>query len=138
MRSYRLALMLMLALPAPCAASVARICNVSYETGDGWSAAVAVEVTFVTGRELNKATRSFSYGVLDNYALIWFSRDEVAILQLDDMLLGVGEEFDNDDFRRLYQLQDTAEFHQVNTQSQRPWRIVGKEFLSFIDPRAER
>jgi hypothetical protein len=115
-----------------------RLCKVSYETEYGWSREVVVEVEFLTGRQLNRATRSYTYDIYANYALIWFSQDDVAILKCEEFLYGVGEDFDNEDFRKLCQFRTSAEFVQVNSDSPRRWRVTGKDYFRYVDPRAER
>jgi len=117
---------------------LARICKVSYETEDGWSDEVPTEVQFVTGTQLNRATRSYDYSMFSSYALIWFARGQVAILECKETLLGVGSDFKNSDFRRLFLFSETAEFEQVNSDYPRKWQIRGKELFRFIDPRAEQ
>jgi hypothetical protein len=128
---------LLIIFPFTLQAYISRICKVSYETRDGWSSEYLMEVNFLTGRELNKATKSFDYSSFSNYVLLWFDEGEVAILELDDFLIGVGEEFDNEDFQRLFQFQTTADFKQVNSLYERKWRIRAKDFITFIDPRGE-
>lgn len=115
-----------------------RLCKASYETRDGWSPEVLVEVQFVTGNQLNQAAKTFSYGQFSNYALIWFDVGQVAILECQEPLFGVGNEFRNDEFRNLFLIADTADFEQVNSDHARKWRIKGKEFFRFIDPRADQ
>ena len=102
-----------------------------------WSDETLVEVEFLTGRQLNRATRSYKFEAYSNYALIWFSQEEVAILKCKEFLLGVGDAFDNDAFRKLFYLRETAEFDQVNSKYPRQWRIRGKDYFRFIDPRAD-
>jgi hypothetical protein len=72
------------------------------------------------------------YGV---YALLWFGKGEVAILKCGQSIYGVGSEFDDADFQRLYYLQSAAEFAQVNSQYARTWRIRAKDYSGFFDPR---
>jgi hypothetical protein len=122
-------------VPLALNAEVRRLCKVSYETEDAWSDEYTVEVTFVTGRELNKAARSFNYSAYSNYCLIWFAQNEVAILEIDAVVFGVGSEFVSGDFRRLFRLSTEIECKQINGSSERQWRIKAKEYLRFIDPR---
>jgi hypothetical protein len=135
----RVALILAFAIvaAAPTYARVDRICKVAYQTEAGWSDEYKVEVTFVTGRELNKATKSFEYSTFSPYALIWFDQDEVAILEIDSLILGLGSEFDADDFRKLFRLFGSCDAKQVNDRANRVWRITGKTFGRYIDPRAD-
>ena len=92
----------------------------------------------MTGGELNKVTNSFAYLSTSNYALIWFAKDKVAILQLDNLLLVMDGEFDNKDFKKLFQLLGETTARQVNSTSGRKWKIRGKDILlKWIDPRVE-
>jgi len=118
-------------------ASVRRFCLVAYETRSGYSPEYRCEVQFVTGRELNKATTSFNYSSFSNYALIWFGKGEVAILEIDTPHFGVGEEFDNEDFRKLFVLLGETTATQINSESRTRWRIKGKDWMRWVDPRAE-
>lgn len=126
-----------LALSSTSNAAVRRVCIVAYETRSGYSAGYMMEATFLTGRELNKATKSFNYNPFDNYALLWFDQGEVAILEIDSVVFGVGQEFNNNDFKRLFQFLGETSATQVNSEYSRKWLIKGKDFLRWIDPRAE-
>ena len=90
----------------------------SYETEEGWSDERIVEVTFTSGRELNKATRSYNYTAYSNYCLIWFAQNEVAILEIDEAIFGVGSEFGSDDFRKLFQFNTEIECKEINGSSE--------------------
>lgn len=119
---------------SPCNAAVRRICLVAYETRSGYSDDYKMEVTFLTGQELNTATKSFNY-MFGNYALLWFAQGEVAILKIDSIVLGVGQKFDDNDFRRLFQFLGETTATQVNSESSRQWLIKGKDFIRWVDPR---
>ena len=114
---------------------VRRICKVKYQTEDGWSKEYTVQVTFLTGRELNKATKSYDYDSYSNYCLIWFEQGEVAILEIRDYLLSVGEDFDAEDFRNAFRINSELDCKQINSESKRKWRIIGKDWTRFVDPR---
>jgi len=126
--------------PSVAVGEVRRICKVSYQTRFGWSEEVTAEITFVTGQELNKSTRTFDYNPYSNYALIWFEPGRVAILQHDGTVFGVGPEFDNEDFVKMFQFVSTSDFSQLNDDpsASRKWRVKAKDFIKFIDPRVER
>jgi hypothetical protein len=103
-------------------AGVQRRVDVSYTRSDGSeSRTVETEVTFVTGRELNRKTRTFDYDMFSNCALIWFDEDEVAIIKLDTWVFGVGEEFDAEDFRSAFRFAAEVDGEQVNSHSKREW-----------------
>jgi len=115
-------------------AAIRRYCMVKYETEDGWSKTYTVEVTFMTGFELNNVTHSFNYGTYDKYCLIWWDKGEVAILKIKDYLI-VGSEFTRDDFRNAFSFRSSLNCEQVNDEDATKWQIIGKNYLQFVDPR---
>lgn len=117
--------------------SVRRIVEVSYATQYGYSDKYRMEVIFLTGRELNKASKTYDYDMFDNYALIWFKEGEVAILKIDDIIIVVGQEFDADDFKRAFQIISEKSATQVNSRYKRKWKIDAKDIIHWIDPRVE-
>ena len=137
MRHIAVSLLIVFVFAADASARVSRICKVAYETQLGRSEDHRIEVTFMTGRELNRATRSYDYESFANYALIWFRDGEVVILKLERLAFGIGAEFDNEDFVRFFRIISDTEGDQVNAPSGRRWRIKAKDFIRFIDPRAD-
>ncbi len=104
---------------------VARVCDVSYLTEEGWSAPFRREVTFVSGRELNTATNSWRFKLGANYFEIWFSEHEVAIVEIvaSNPTSG-GPDFSDADFDRLFQFSSSIEGAQINSEPVgRQWRI---------------
>jgi len=133
-----LPILILLALLSQAAdAAVRRFCLVAYQTNRGWSEEFRVEVTFLTGQELNQATRTFEYGLFDKYALIWFEKDEVAILKIEDIMVGVGSEFTATDFQRQFLIISEKEATQVNSRSNRKWKINAKSGVQWVDPRVQ-
>lgn len=61
-------------------------CEVKYQTQNGWSKKYTVDVTFMTGSELNTATKSFKYSSFSVYAIIFWSKDEATIIKLKTYL----------------------------------------------------
>lgn len=116
-------------------AEVRRYVKVSYQTRGGYSQEYRMEVTFLTGRELNAATKTYDYNMFDNYALVWFNKSEVAILKITDTILRVGQEFDSEDFKNAFQFTSVRAAKQINSQNVVNWRIKAKEFIQWIDPR---
>jgi hypothetical protein len=117
-------------------AVIRRICRVQYATSYGWSQEYTMEVEFMTGAELNKATRSYSYDSYKKYCLLWFSSGGVAINQIEDYFL-CGAEFDDDAFRNLFAFRSSIKCMQINsTQEEAPvWKITGKALYgNFVDP----
>jgi hypothetical protein len=116
-------------------AKVERYCRVSYETQVGWSDEHLDEVTFVTGYELNQATKKFSFDGYAKYALVWFAKDEVAINEIDTFAI-TGLEVTPDGFKNMFLVGRAVKGDQVNSDGDRHWRIHAKELIQFIDPRA--
>ena len=117
-------------------AAVRRICKVSHETTTGWSQEYTLEVTFMAGQELNKATRSYQFSDFENYALIWFNKDQVAILKIEGVIFRFGSEFTPADFIEAFQIISEKEATQVNAPKSRKWKIEAKDPFFWIDPRA--
>jgi len=64
-----------------------RRCEVSYSTNNGWSKKYNVEVTFLTGWELNTATKNYKYSMTDVYAIIFWGDDKATIIKLSSILV---------------------------------------------------
>jgi hypothetical protein len=137
LRSILFILLISVLLTASSYAETRRLCKVYYETENGWSQGYTMEVSFLTGYELNNATRSYSYSMFSNYCLIWFGKGEVAILKINATLFRSGNEFERDDFLNLFLLQSEIRCVQVNSEDERNWKIKAKEFINFIDPREQ-
>ena len=63
--------------------------RVKYKTNTGWSKNYYVDVTFMSGSELNTATNSYKYAGA-GYAIIFWSQEQVTIIKLN-MLHFAGE-----------------------------------------------
>jgi len=74
-------------------AKYTQTCEVRYETESGWSKSYTVEVSFLTGSELNTATNTFNYSSFSTYAVVFWSQGEAAVIKLSTMLL-CGSEVD--------------------------------------------
>ena len=57
-------------------------CNVKYKKNYGWSDYYNVDVTFISGTELNRETRSFNYDGFSTYAIIFWDNDEVSAIKI--------------------------------------------------------
>lgn len=118
-------------------AVVRRICKVQYSTDYGWSQEYTMQVEFMTGMELNRATHSYSYDSYKKYCLLWFSNGGVAINEIDASVL-CGSEFDDEAFRTLFYLRTSVQCTQINSTENEAlaWKITAKMlFGGFIDPR---
>ncbi len=122
-------------IPIKLNAEIRRICKVKYETEYGWSKEYKVEVTFMTGRELNSATSTFKYNSFSKYCLIWFDKDEVAILEIKAFLSSVGDEFDREAFQNAFSINSEIPCTQINNEANTKWKVIAKEYFNFIDPR---
>jgi hypothetical protein len=63
-----------------------RVASVKYEQGYGWSKKYNVNVTFMTGSQLNDATQTFNYSSYKNYALIFWGNGGTTIIKLSTIL----------------------------------------------------
>lgn len=61
--------------------------TVKYEKQEGWSNKYTVEITFMTGDELNKSTETIDYSFYSNYALIFWGEGRASIIKLNSYLL---------------------------------------------------
>lgn len=95
-----------------------------------------MEVTFLTGAELNRKTYSVNYSFFSKYALIWFNNKEVAIIELDTSAI-VGDSFDDFAFRNVFFVSNDVEGLQINTVNgdSRKWVITARDYAIWIDPR---
>lgn len=120
---------------AVASASVEITCDVERRGTYGYERAVRREVQFATGSELNRATRSVAYSSFKEYALLWFSQTEVAILEHRGTTFGISGDFVMADLPRLFSLYGHADFRQVNGSSATDYRITCKQYGRWIDPR---
>lgn len=92
-RAAAIALAALLIAVAPAQARIEIPAKVRYATSRGPSEWHSMQVQFVTGGELNRATRSIDYDALGHYALIWFGEGQVAIIKIQETLFGCSREF---------------------------------------------
>ena len=52
-----------------------------YKKEYGWSQYYTVEITFISGYELNKATRTYDYSAYSIYAVIFWDRDQASVIK---------------------------------------------------------
>jgi hypothetical protein len=60
--------------------------KVKYEKEYGWSKTYNVEVTFMTGYELNTATSSYKYSSSSTYAIIFWGEGQATVIKLTSIL----------------------------------------------------
>lgn len=63
-----------------------RIATVKYQQEYGWSKKYTVEVNFMTGMELNKATQSYKYDSYKVYAIIFWGEGQATVIKLTNNL----------------------------------------------------
>ena len=66
-------------------------CRVKYKKDYGWSDYYTVEVTFISGTELNRATKTFNYDGFATYAIIFWDKDEATVIKISSFT-GCGTE----------------------------------------------
>jgi hypothetical protein len=81
------------ALPQAALARIEVPAQVRYMTLSGESDWHETQVEFMTGKEMNAATRSYNYGAFSKYALIWFGEGQVAIIEISGAAFGCGQTF---------------------------------------------
>jgi len=67
-------------------AKVVTDAKVRYDTRAGHSQWYALEVTFLTGGELNKAVGGFSYNSYGNYAVVFFGQGQAAVIAISSFM----------------------------------------------------
>lgn len=68
-------------------AKCTRVATVKYEQKYGWSKKYTVDVTFMTGYELNQATGTFKYNMYSVYASIFWGDGQASVIKLRTTLL---------------------------------------------------
>jgi len=58
-----------------------RLC-VKYKTQNGWSKGYSVNVTIISGSELNRRTKSYRYKSYSTYGVIFWGDDQASVIEL--------------------------------------------------------
>lgn len=82
-----------LAISSPAAAEIRTPAKVRYETQDGQSSWYKMQVSFLTGEELNEKTQSYRYSSYSGYAVIFFGQGQAAVIKLRNTMIGCGNEY---------------------------------------------
>ena len=133
LRSCSIAILAWLLSGGQAEARIDRYCMVAYQTGVSWYREYRMEVAFLSGRELNQATRSRQYDMNSVYVALWFDDDEVAVIELDTIRYS-WDAFTDRDFRNLFILRNAIDGVQVNGNGGLKWRITAKDPY-WVDPR---
>lgn len=92
MRVWLLMLVLFLGLSSPAEAHLRKPAQVRYATKEGPSDWYRVEVNFLTGRELGKATgKPFTYSMFKNYAVIFWGPNQATVIELSTFMFCSGD-----------------------------------------------
>jgi hypothetical protein len=78
----KLILIMLLALGLSAEAKFTESLSIKYQTQRGWSKYYDVDVTFMTGYELNQATRSNDYSMYQTYGIVWWGSGQCTIIKL--------------------------------------------------------
>ncbi|MBT7826143.1 MAG: hypothetical protein HN600_06070 [Bacteroidetes bacterium] len=91
MKKIILILLVILVYTASVNAKYTQTCKVKYKKNYGWSDYYTVNVIFMSGMELNKATRTYNYESYSTYATIFWGKDEASVIKLSSYT-GCGSE----------------------------------------------
>jgi len=86
MKKLTLILTIALFLNFKAEAKYTQTCVVRYMTQEGWSKKYTVDVTFISGSELNEATNSFKYSSFSVYAVIFWGEGQASVIKLSTFL----------------------------------------------------
>ena len=59
-------------------------CQVKYQSAEGWSKPYNVECIYISGDELNLATRFFQYNSTSVYAVVFWQPHQASVIKLAD------------------------------------------------------
>lgn len=122
-------------------AAVERLCVVSVNVSNGWSPERKNKIVFVTGLELSrirkslKTAPSFQFDFHENYALIWQGNGLPIVARIDEVVLGVRQQFTADDFQRFFEHHSERQATQIEGEGRGlKWRIKGRTAVGWVDP----
>jgi hypothetical protein len=118
-------ILMLLALVLPCLAEYTTTVEVSYQKSGGWTGKYKREITFMKASELRGKGVSVNAPDRTPFAVIWFSQENVAIVELFKDVTPLGHRFDNKDFHKLLRVRSAVEGVSVNGDSSPPrrWRF---------------
>jgi hypothetical protein len=67
-------------------AKYTQTCVARYMTQEGWSKKYTVDITFMSGTELNEATNSFKYSSFSVYAIIFWGEGQATVIKVSTFL----------------------------------------------------
>ncbi len=111
---------------APAGAAVERECSVALQAKGGWSQDRKRRVYFMTGLELSRVTRVLKVEFRNIYAVISHGSGLPNVVRIDSVLLGVGREFNEEDFARLFEYDPERLATQLDGEGRNlKWRLRG-------------
>lgn len=75
-------LLLLVSISITAQAKYIQTCKVKYKTNYSWSEYYTVEVTFMSGNELNRATKTYDYEGYSTYGIVFWSKEQVSIIKI--------------------------------------------------------
>ena len=82
-------------------AKYTQTCIARYMTEEGWSKKYTVDVTFISGYELNEATSSYKYLTYSVYAVIFWGQGQASVIKISNYL-SCGNEVDKNCITSTY------------------------------------
>lgn len=131
-RYFLIALFTIFSICAQCA--VTRYMYVQYSTRTGWSQPYLREVDFFSAQELNTATGRIAFGISGYYVVIWFDKNECAVIKLD-VLTAIDRELTDRTLWNIFLINSSIRGMQVNSPNDLEWKITAKYLGQFIDNR---
>ena len=86
MKKIILIISLFLTFSSVLEAKYVQTCEVKYLSSDGWSDYYTVDVTFMTGSELNEATSSIDYSSLSTYGIVFWGDGKATIIEISSIV----------------------------------------------------
>ncbi len=74
-------------LNQPSEAKYTQTCVAQYMTQSGWSKKYTVDVNFLSGSELNDATKTLNYSTFSVYAVIFWGEGKATVIKISNHLL---------------------------------------------------
>lgn len=90
MKIFPVSLLIALLISFNTSAKFVKSCIAQYLTEDGWSKKYTVDVSFLSGSELNEATNSFNHDIYKVYAVIFWDNNETTIIKISTFTGGCG------------------------------------------------
>ncbi|MEO6902237.1 MAG: hypothetical protein ABI315_03690 [Bacteroidia bacterium] len=97
-------------------------CNVKYKQREVWSTLKEIQVTFMSGSELNEEKTGFAYSTYDSYAIISWSEGEVITIKLSENKCGILIESPDCSYSDFHSLYDNG-YVTGSDKEEKEWKI---------------